>query len=116
VAHAKAGAAEQLGAGVKKQLRRGVIELLGVHRLHDRNVIQNVGQVLPDFAEPYAVPAVLGEFERRTKHFRHAFDEGESFALEEFIRAILSVEPDQRRLVIEQIKLRRRAGHMQIDD
>ena len=94
---AQARAAEQLRAGVQQKLRRGVVELLGVHRLDDRDIVEHVRQMLPDLAEPRAARSMLREFERRAEHLRHALDKGEPLALEKFIRAVLAVELDQRR-------------------
>ena len=52
----------------------------------------------------------------RAEHFRHALDEGELLAFEEFLGAFLAVELEEFGLVIEELVLRGRAGHVQIDD
>src|SRR6185295_3067142 len=60
--------------------------------------------------------AVLGEFKPGSCDVRMPAQKGEALAFNEFLRARLVVELFQPRLVLEQIKLRRRADHVQIDD
>jgi hypothetical protein len=43
----------------------------------------------------------------RAEHFRHALDEGELLALEEFLRAVLAVELGELGLVVEELELAR---------
>ena len=60
---------------------------------------------------------VLLERERRAEQLRRALDESEALALgNDLGRDLLAVVLLQLRLVIEQVELRRRAGHEQIDD
>ena len=65
--------------------------------------------------EPSAGLAVLLEGELRAQHFWHTLDEGKLLALEEFLGAILAIEFGQIRLVVEQLVLRWRTGHVQVD-
>ena len=60
-------------------------------------------------------PCLL-ELERRGQQLRRALDEREALALDELRGNVLAVVLRQRRLGIEQIDLRRRAGHEEIDD
>ena len=60
--------------------------------------------------------SVLLELERRTQQLRPSLDEREPLALDELLRDVLPVVIDQRRLGIEQIDLRRRAGHEEKND
>ena len=65
---------------------------------------------------PDAGLAVLGEIELRAEHFRDALDEGEALAFEVFLGAFLAVVFLEDRLVVEQLKLARRADHVEVDD
>ena len=75
-----------------------------------RQVRQQLGQL-------GARLAVLLEREGRAEQPRRALDEREPLPLRNELRGnLLAVVLLQRRLVVEQIELRRRAGHEQIDD
>ena len=56
------------------------------------------------------------ELVRRAQQLRMPLDEREPLALEEFLRARLAVALRELRLVIEQLQLRRAAGHVQEND
>src|SRR5262249_36912147 len=43
-------------------------------------------------------------------------DEGEALVLEQLVRTGLHVQLDERRLVVEQLLLRRRAGHLEVNN
>ena len=60
--------------------------------------------------------AAARELERRAQQLGRAFDEGEALAFDEFVGDVLAVVLLQRRLRIEQIDLRRRARHEQVND
>ncbi len=103
-------------AGEQQQLGRGVVELVGVHRLHQRDVVGDAVEVRAGVAHPQAGLAVLAELAGRAHELRHAGGEGEGAALEDRVRTVLAVALHQLRLVIEQVEVRRRAGHVQVDD
>ena len=107
--------AEQVRSRVQKQLRRCVVELLGLHRLHDGDVIDNLGQELPDLAQFGSGLSVLRKGERRAEHVRHPLDEGEPLPFEVLLRTRLAVVLLQRRLVVEQVQLRGTPRHVQVD-
>ena len=92
-----------------------MIKLVGVHRLHDRNVIDNRGQMRQELRKLSARFAVPLKRMRSAQHLRHALDERKPLLLEERFRAILPVQLLQLRFVIEQVQLRRRTGHVQIN-
>ena len=75
-----------------------------------------LGQVRQQAGKPRAALPVLGELVRRAEQLRVALDEREPLALEELVRAGLAVALHQLRLVVEQLQLRRAAGHVQVDD
>ena len=60
--------------------------------------------------------SVFLELEWRGQQLRRALDESESLAFDELLGNVLAVVLGQRRLGIEEVDLRRRAGHEQIDD
>ena len=60
--------------------------------------------------------AVARELERRAEQLRRAFDEREAFAFDDVFGDGLAVVLIQLRLGIEEIELRRGAGHEQVDD
>ena len=103
-------------AGVHEDLRRRVVELVGLHRADDRDVVgdrREVRQQLGDLGARLPVPL---ELERRAEQLRRALDEREPLALDQLLGDVLAVVLRQLRLGIEQIELRRRAGHEQVDD
>ena len=102
--------------GVKQHLCWRVIELIGVHRLHEREVIRQTGQRRIHVADPLAVLPVLLERVRRAQQFGMPLDERQPPALDELLRARLVVQLVQLRLVVEQVQLRRRTGHVQVND
>src|SRR5437764_5724833 len=59
---------------------------------------------------------MLLEFVRRAEQIRMPLDEREPLILEQRFGTWLHVQLIQLRLVVEQIMLRRRAGHVQVDN
>jgi len=59
---------------------------------------------------------VLGETLRRAEQTRDARGERETSATQKRFGARLAIATDQLRLVIEQVEVRRRPGHVQVDD
>ena len=109
------GGAKVLVAGVDQQLRRAMVELVGVHRLDKANVVHHRTEMRQPVRQPRPGLAVLLERKLRTQHLRDPLDEGELFAFEEFLRALFAVVFHQLRFVIEQLMLRWRARHVEID-
>jgi hypothetical protein len=113
----EARTADHLAAGVHEDLSGRVIELRRMQRPDDRDVVgglRGVRQQLRDFG---AAGAVTREAVRRPEELRRPLDERESLAFrEELVGNRAAVVLLQRRLVIEEIDLRRRASHEQIDD
>ena len=93
-----------------------MVELVGVHRADDGQLVGDGGEIRQQFGHFDARLAVFGELVRRAEHLRHALDEREPLLLEERFGAGLAVQLLQLRLVVEQFELRRRAGHVQVDD
>ena len=64
---AQARPAELLRAGVHEDLRRRVVERVGDHRLDDRDVVDDLGEVRQQLGELGAALAVPGELELRAR-------------------------------------------------
>ncbi len=111
-----ARAANHLVPGVHEDLRRRVIELRRLHRLHDGDVVGDGGQVRQEVGDLLARLAVPAEVEWRAEDLGCALDEGEALALDDLGRNVLPVVLAQGGLVIEEVELRRRARHEQEDD
>ena len=93
-----------------------MVELRRLHRADDGDVVGDLRQVGQQLRDLGARLAVLLELERRAEQLRRALDEREPLALDELFGNVLTVVLGQGRLRIEQIDLRRRPGHEQIDD
>ena len=103
-------------AGVEKHLRRGVVEFLGVQRAHDGDFVGHAREVRQQFGDQLAALAARLKFKARAEQARMAADEGEAFARDERVRTELTVEFLQFGFRIEQVELRRRADHVEVDD
>src|SRR5262249_1065617 len=103
-------------SGEEQQLGWGMVELVGCHRANDREFIGNLVKRLDGIRHPGAGLPVAAELLPRAEQLWHAGGESEALPLEELIRARLTVAIDEFRFVIEQIEVRRRAGHVQIDN
>ena len=116
---ADAGTPGNLGTGLEKGDGGVVIDRLGVERFHDAEVIDHLGGVRQDAADPGAAFAVLLELERRTRQrqagliSRHA---GQALALANRIGQLLAVLLIEQRLVVKGIEMRGAAGLKQVDD
>ena len=75
-----------------------------------------VGDVRQQLADPGAALPALLELVRRAQQLGMPLDEREPLVLQQLVGAGLHVVLDQLRLVVEQVLLRRRAGHVQVDD
>ena len=113
---AQARPADHLVAGVHEDLRRRVIELRRPHRADDRDVVGDLREMRQQLRDLRARLAVPLELERRAEQLRRALDEREALALDELVGDVLAVVLRQLRLGIEEIELRRRAGHEEVDD
>ena len=102
-------------AGVHEELRGAVVELVGPHRFDEADLVDDFLEMGQPVGDPLAALAGLVEGELRAEHLRHALDEGELLAFEVFLRALLAVELGEFRLVVEELELARRAGHVQVD-
>ena len=90
---------------MQKKLRRRVVELFGMHRADDADIIDHGTETGKETADPLATLAMLGVVEYRPHHLWLPLDEGEAFAFEIFVGADLAVILGQGRLVLKQIKL-----------
>ena len=94
-----------------------MIELRRVAGADDRDVVGDRGEVRQQLRQLGAGLAVLAERERRAEQTRRPFDEREPLPFrDEFRGDLLAVVLLQRRLAVEQVELRRRARHEEIDD
>ncbi len=100
---------------MQKHLRRGVIDLIGVQSLEQRDVVGDRRQMRQQLGNLLAAFAVLLKPILRSGQRHFAADEGEPFSFQQLRWARLAVVLDQFRLVIEQVELRRRANHVQVN-
>ena len=89
---AEARPAELLRAGVHEDLRRRVVERVGDHRLDDRDVVDDLGQVRQQLRQLGPALAVLGELELRPEQRRVRVDERGAIALEQLRRRQRAVD------------------------
>ena len=74
-------AARPRRAGEDQQLGRGVVELVGVHRVDEAQLVGHLGQVRHGVGKPEARLAVLLERPPRAQQLGRAGGEGEALAL-----------------------------------
>ena len=106
------------GSGLNVGDRGLVIDLLGIERLHDRDVVHHLRGVRQQLRYPGAAPAMLRELvdRRRDRETSSAPTSSSSAAVPGArIRQILVVPVLQAGLVVEQILLRRAAEHVHVD-
>src|SRR5579871_2570808 len=113
-AHARA--TDQLMAAVHKYLRRGVVELVGMHRADDADIVHDLRQIRQLTGDLGSRLPVALESVRGAQQFGRAFDKREPLSLNELLGDLLAVVLVQFRLVVQQIELRRRARHEEEDD
>src|SRR5262245_39752564 len=101
---------------MNKELRGRMIELIGMNSANDTGLVYDPGKMRQEFADPLPALATTIEPELRRQNFRHALDESEPFALEKRWRTILHMQLVQFRLMIEEIKLRWRSRHVEVND
>src|SRR5207302_1717159 len=73
--------ARPLIAGEEKHFCGSVIELIRPQRLHQRDVINDRGEVREQFADPRAALSMLGKPIRASQKLGRSFDEREALAL-----------------------------------
>jgi hypothetical protein len=100
----------------KKDLRRRVVELVGMHRLDEADVIDHPRQVRQHFRQFRPTLAVLGEGEARPEDGGVGPDESVALAADDRRRQRLAFEFLQLRLVIEEVELAGGACHEYVND
>src|SRR5262245_7795163 len=113
-AHARTS--HDLMPGVHEDLRGSVVELRGVHRADDGNLVDHtreVGKELRDFSASFPVSR---ERVWRAENLGNAPDEGEALAFEELRRAILSIQLLELLLGLEEVEVRGSSRHEEVDD
>ena len=114
-AHARASFDD--GTRVEEGMGRVVVDLLGLHRADDAEVVGDRTDVREDVGELHARLAPLLEFERTAAGLEHgALELGDLLALGERFREGLSVEFLQDRLIVEELEVGRAARHAEEDD
>ncbi len=100
-----AGATHDLVARVHEDLGRGVVELRGVDRAHDRELVRDLAQVWQEVGDLRSgLPALL-ERVRRAQELGCALDEGEALALHELVGDRLAVVLAELGLLVEEVHL-----------
>src|SRR6187200_3015063 len=87
-----------------------------MQRANDGDVVGNRSEVRQDLAEFQPTLAVFRELERTACERHLAADKCESSALEQRFRARLAIAFDQLRFWIEEIEVRWRTDHVQVND
>jgi hypothetical protein len=93
-----------------------VVELVGLHRAKDADVIDDAGQMRQNLRNFRARFSVFGKLVARSHHGGIGADKGVALALGDRGRQGLALVLDQVRLVVEQVELRRRTRHKKVDD
>jgi hypothetical protein len=101
--------------GMNKQLRRRVIELVGLHRTDNRYIIGMLGQPRQELGHPLPALPMLGKGEHRSEHLGNPFDERKPLAFEVLFGTFFAIEFLQRWLVVKELQLRRGARKMDVD-
>ena len=108
-----------LRAGLEERDRRVVVDRLGVHRADEAELVDDLGRLRQELADPGADCPCRRELEDRAgqrqgrlvrRHARQPLPHPDR------VGQVLAVHPVQQRLVIEQVELRRPAAHEQVDD
>ena len=109
----------QLRASLKERDRRVVIDGLGVHGLDEAEFVHKLRRPRHQVADPRAALAVLRELEDGAGHGQRgliARHTGQALAHAHAGGQVLPVVFVERGFVVEQIELRRPAGHEQVND
>ena len=110
------GAALTRVAGEEEQLRRGVIELVRVHGADHADLVGDGVEVGAGVAHPHAGLAIAGKGARGTHELGDAGREGKAAAFENGVGAVLAAAFDQLGLVVKEVQVGRRTGHVEVDD
>ncbi len=105
-----------LRAGAHQNLSRRVIESIGVHGLHNSDVVHDFGKVRQQFRQFRAALAVLRELEFRSKQCRARIDERGAIVLDEVRGRLFAVPLHEFRFVVEQLQVAWRTGLEEKDD
>ena len=93
-----------------------MIDLLGLHRADDADLVGDAGDVREQVGDLLARLAVLLEFDERPARLEHGVLKlGELLPLGERLGERLAVELLQLGLVVEALELRRAARHAEVD-
>ena len=99
-------------AGIHHRVRRVVVDLLGVHRAHDRDVIGDAGDAGQHIRNLLARLPVTAKRKQRAEALEFCVLQlGYRLAFCERLRHRLAVQSRQFRLVIERLQVGRPAGH-----
>ena len=93
-------------SGVQQQLRRGMIELVGVHGADDAGLVDDLLEVRQQFTDPGAVAADLLEAVGRAQHLLIWTHESRAVRVA-VLRGGFPVSLVQQRLVVQQVMVRR---------
>jgi hypothetical protein len=113
---AHGGAALAVVAGVEEELGGGVVELVGLHRVDETHFIGDGVEVRAGVGHPEAAVAVLLEGARGAHELGDAGGEGERATGEEGVGAGLVGVFLEGGFVVEEVEVRRAAGHGEVDD
>ena len=92
-----------------------MIELIGIHRLDDREIVDHAPQVRQELAQHRAALDRFLKLVGRAQQLGMPLDEGEPLVFQQLVRARLHVMLDQLGLEVEQVLLRRSARHVQVN-
>src|SRR3954469_16410837 len=93
-----------------------MIKLIGIHRANYRHFVRDLLEVWNRIGHPNAAFAILSKLMARAEQLWRAGGESEFLSLREIIGTKLRIAFYQFRFVIEQIQVRRSAGHVQVND
>jgi hypothetical protein len=101
---------------VREDLGGGRVELRGVDRAHERELVGHGAQVGPKLGDLGSGLAALQELVGGAQQLGLALDEGEALAFHELVGDRLAVGFAELGLVVEEVHLGRRSRHEEIDD
>src|SRR5439155_25417544 len=107
--------AGNLASCAHEQLRGRVVELRGLHRADNRDVVDDRRQMGKQIRELRAAPTVPGKVVWRAEELWITLEEREPLALNQVRGTHLAVVLVEFRFVVEQVQLRRPARHEQKD-
>ena len=95
-----------------EKLGRGMVELIGMNRLQEADIIDNLAEMRQQVRDPGPRLAVLLERGLWPQHLGHAHNKGEALAVQERLGAVEPVEAVKVWLMVEEFELRRSTGHV----